>query len=75
MAAFTDYTFRGADDARGIPITVAWGTRDALLIPRQARRAQRMMPWARHVALPGCGHVPFHDDPEGVAAMMLAASS
>ncbi len=74
MAALADYTFRGADDARSIPVTVAWGTRDALLIARQARRAQRMMPWARHVALPGCGHVPFHDDPEGIAAVMLAAS-
>jgi pimeloyl-ACP methyl ester carboxylesterase len=75
MAAFADYTFRGADDARGTPVTVAWGTRDALLLPRQARRAERMMPWARHVALPGCGHVPFHDDPEGVVAVILAASA
>jgi pimeloyl-ACP methyl ester carboxylesterase len=75
MAAFADYTFRGADDARDTPVTVAWGTRDMLLLPRQARRAERMMPWARHVALPGCGHVPFHDDPEGVVAVILAASA
>jgi pimeloyl-ACP methyl ester carboxylesterase len=75
MDAFADYTFRGADDARGTPVTVAWGTRDALLLPRQARRAARLMPWARHVALPGCGHVPFHDDPEAVAGVILAASA
>jgi pimeloyl-ACP methyl ester carboxylesterase len=75
MAAFADYTFRGADDARGTPVTVAWGTRDVLLLPRQARRAQRLMPWARHVSLPGCGHVPFHDDPEAVAGVILAASA
>jgi pimeloyl-ACP methyl ester carboxylesterase len=75
MAAFAEYTFRGADDARGTAVTVAWGTRDALLLPRQARRAERLMPWARHVALPGCGHVPFHDDPEAVAGVMLAASA
>jgi pimeloyl-ACP methyl ester carboxylesterase len=74
MDAFRDYTFRGADDARGIPITIAWGSRDVLLIPRQARRAQRLMPWARNVLLPGCGHVPFHDDPEGVAVAILAGS-
>jgi pimeloyl-ACP methyl ester carboxylesterase len=50
------------------------GTRDALLIPRQAARARRLMPWATHVALRGCGHVPCHDDPETVAAVLLAGS-
>ena len=55
-------------------MTVAWGTRDALLIPRQAARAQRLLPWATHVTLRGCGHVPCHDDPETVAAVMLAGS-
>jgi pimeloyl-ACP methyl ester carboxylesterase len=75
MDGFGDYVFRGADAARGTPVTVAWGTRDVLLIPRQARRAQRLMPWARHVALRGCGHVPFHDDPEVVADVILAGSA
>jgi pimeloyl-ACP methyl ester carboxylesterase len=75
MDGFGDYVFRGAHAARGTRVTVAWGTRDALLIPRQARRAQRLMPWARHVALHGCGHVPFHDDPEVVAQVLLAGSA
>jgi pimeloyl-ACP methyl ester carboxylesterase len=75
MANFRDYTFRGADDARGTPVTVAWGSRDALLLPRQARRAERLMPWARHVALPRCGHVPVYDDPEAVAGVILAGSA
>jgi pimeloyl-ACP methyl ester carboxylesterase len=75
MAAFADYTFRGADDARGTPVTIAWGSRDVLLLPRQARRAARVMPWARHVALPRCGHVPFHDDPQAVAGVILAGSA
>jgi pimeloyl-ACP methyl ester carboxylesterase len=44
------------------------------LIPRQAARAKRMLPWARHVALRGCGHLPFHDDPQAVAAVLLAGS-
>lgn len=57
------------------PVTVAWGTRDRLLIPRQARRAQAALPRARHVPLPGCGHVPMSDDPQGVAALLLAASA
>ena len=72
MDAFSDHVFRDGDALRGTPVTVAWGTRDALLIPCQARRAQRLMPWARHVALRGCGHMPFHDDPAMVAGVMAA---
>jgi pimeloyl-ACP methyl ester carboxylesterase len=75
MDSFRDYRFHDPDALRGVPVTIAWGTRDALLLPRQARRAQRLMPWARHVSLPGCGHVPFHDDPETVAAVLLAGSA
>jgi hypothetical protein len=30
------------------------------------------MPWARHVPLRGCGHVPFDDDPTMVAGVMAA---
>ena len=57
------------------PTTVAWGDRDRLLIySRQAPRAQRMLPGARHVTLAGCGHVPTWDDPEQVAGVLLEAS-
>ena len=39
------------------PTTVAWGERDRLLIfSRQAPRARRVLPQARHVTLTGCGH-------------------
>ena len=72
LDAFGPYRFRAGDALRGVPVTIAWGTRDPLLIPRQAMRARRLLPWAHHVALPGCGHVPFHDDPETVAAVLLA---
>jgi pimeloyl-ACP methyl ester carboxylesterase len=74
MQAFRSYRFGAGDELRGVPVTVAWGSRDALLIPRQAARARRLLPWARHVTLQGCGHVPFHDDPETVAAVLLAGS-
>jgi pimeloyl-ACP methyl ester carboxylesterase len=57
-----------------VSVTVGWGTRDALLIPRQGRRARRRMPRARHVWLRGCGHVPTWDNPEQVAAVQLAGS-
>jgi pimeloyl-ACP methyl ester carboxylesterase len=57
------------------PTTVAWGDRDRLLIySRQAPRARRRLPDARHVILRGCGHVPTWDDPEQVASVLLSAS-
>ncbi|MGZ6674201.1 MAG: alpha/beta fold hydrolase [Solirubrobacteraceae bacterium] len=74
LEAAGHYRFGAGDELRGVPVTIAWGTRDALLIPRQAARARRLLPWAQHVALRGCGHVPCHDDPEAVAAVLLAGS-
>ncbi len=58
-----------------VPVTIAWGTRDHIHIPRQARRARRMLPRARHLPLTGCGHTPTYDDPDRVAAVLLAGSS
>lgn len=58
------------------PTTVAWGDRDRLLIySRQAPRARRRLPRARHVTLTGCGHLPTYDDPEQVARAILEASA
>jgi pimeloyl-ACP methyl ester carboxylesterase len=60
----------------GCPTTVAWGDRDRLLLyRRQAPRARRRLPAARHVTLYGCGHVPTWDDPEQVARVLLQASA
>lgn len=58
-----------------VPVTIAWGKQDHLLLPRQARRAQRAIPHARVLTLPGCGHVPTYDDPERVASVLLQGSS
>lgn len=74
LEALGHYHFHDGDELRGVPVTIAWGTRDWLLIPRQAARARRRLPWAQHVVLKGCGHVPCHDDPEAVAAVLLAGS-
>ncbi|MFJ5868043.1 alpha/beta fold hydrolase [Streptomyces parvus] len=59
------------DDVKGIPVTVAWGTRDRILLRRQGIRAKRVIPDARLVRLPGCGHVPMNDDPALVARVIL----
>ncbi len=63
------------DDVPGIPVTVAWGSRDRLLLRRQGVRAKRVIPGARLVELPGCGHVPMNDDPALVARVILDTSS
>lgn len=64
-----EYFFRSV--APTVPVTVAWGTRDRILWPTQARRAAQLLPEARHVTLPRCGHVPMHDEPELVARTIL----
>ncbi|MEV7896074.1 MULTISPECIES: alpha/beta fold hydrolase [Streptomyces] len=62
------------DDVKGIPVTVAWGTRDRILLRKQGIRAKHVIPDARLVRLPGCGHVPMNDDPALVARVILDTS-
>lgn len=65
--------FHGGADI-GVPVTIAWGEKDRVLLPRQAKRAAAAIPQARMVTLHGCGHVPTYDDPEQVARVLLEAS-
>lgn len=58
-----------------VPVTIAWGEHDRLLLPRQSARAHRAIPSARMVTLRGCGHVPMSDDPEQVARVLLEGSA
>ncbi|MEV5491671.1 alpha/beta fold hydrolase [Streptomyces bobili] len=71
--AARSYRLRGF--APGVPVTVAWGTRDLLTPLHQARRAARLLPGARHLRLHGCGHSPMSDDPGRVAHLLLSASN
>ncbi|KOV57094.1 alpha/beta fold hydrolase [Streptomyces sp. MMG1121] len=68
-------TIRFTDDLSGLPVTVGWGTQDRILVRRQGVRAKQMMPHARLVRLPGCGHCPMNDDPALVARVILDGSS
>lgn len=70
--AYVDYV---VDFEPACAVTVAWGTRDWLLIPRQGRRVPGVLPRARMVWLDGLGHVPTWDDPERVAALLLETSA
>jgi pimeloyl-ACP methyl ester carboxylesterase len=73
LDAMSHERFRGSE-AIDVPVTIAWGQRDFLLIPRQSRRAVRAIPGARLVTLRGCGHIPTYDDPQLVAEVLLAGS-
>jgi pimeloyl-ACP methyl ester carboxylesterase len=57
-----------------VPVTIGWGTRDRLLLRRQGIRAKHVIPGARLVRLPGCGHVPMNDDPALVSRVILDGS-
>ncbi|MDQ0989604.1 alpha/beta fold hydrolase [Streptomyces sp. V3I7] len=70
----TGLTVQFTDDVPGTPVTVAWGSRDVLLVPRQGIRAKKIIPRARLIRLPGCGHVPMNDDPALVARVILDGS-
>ncbi len=67
-------TVQFTDDLPDLPVTVAWGTKDRLLVRRQGVRAKQIIPGARLVRLPGCGHVPMNDDPALVARILLDGS-
>ncbi|MFD7296287.1 alpha/beta fold hydrolase [Streptomyces sp. NPDC059897] len=62
------------DDIEELPVTIAWGVRDRLLVRRQGVRAKQVIPGARLIKLPGCGHVPMNDDPALVARVLLDGS-
>jgi pimeloyl-ACP methyl ester carboxylesterase len=73
LEALHEGHFTGGVDVRP-PVTVAWGDKDKLLLPRQAERARRAIPQARHLRLPGCGHVPMVDAPELTARAILTSA-
>ena len=74
FAAGDGLTSPGAG-AISVPVTIAWGDRDRLLLPRQAQRAAVAIPGARIVSLRDCGHVPTYDDPDQVASVLLESAA
>lgn len=65
FAQTLDATEWVAQDIKPIeaPVTIAWGTRDILLLPQQGRRWAQALPGSRLVKLPTLGHTPMPDDP------------
>jgi pimeloyl-ACP methyl ester carboxylesterase len=52
------------------PVTVAFGSRDVLLLRHQSRHLDELPPTARTAHLHGCGHVPMSDAPAAVADLI-----
>ena len=50
-----------------VPVLILWGTLDVVLIPRQGRRFERLIPGAELRYVPGIGHTPMSDAPEELA--------
>jgi pimeloyl-ACP methyl ester carboxylesterase len=53
------------------PVTLAFGSRDLVLLRRQSRHVEELPIDTRRVTLAGCGHLPVADDPAAVAATIL----
>ena len=58
-----------------VPVSVAFGSRDLLLLPHQSRRTDLLPPGTQVTTLAGCGHLPVGDDPGAVAAFIERAAS
>ena len=57
------------------PVTVAFGSRDAVLLRHQSRHLGELPPGTRSAALPGCGHLPMTDDPARVTDLIITSAS
>ena len=58
-----------------VPVSVAFGGKDRVLLRNQSRHRDQLPPQTRWFELPGCGHVPTHDDPDLVAEVILGRST
>lgn len=72
LRTFQPFTMSVPDD---VPVTIAWGSKDRVLSPRNAIVARERIPRARFRILPHCGHVPMGDDPELIARILLEGSA
>jgi pimeloyl-ACP methyl ester carboxylesterase len=75
LALFDEYTFHDGEQLDAAPLMVVWGSRDRLLLARQAARARRVLPKARHEWLVGAGHLPMWDEPDAVASLLIAGAA
>lgn len=56
-------------------VTIGWGRKDHLLLPRQAERARAAFPQAHLHWFSDCGHFPQWDQPDETARLILNATA
>jgi len=57
------------------PVTIAFGSRDLILLPHQSRFVDQLPPDTRHGSLPFCGHVPMADNPPAVTSLIIDSAA
>jgi pimeloyl-ACP methyl ester carboxylesterase len=57
------------------PVTIAFGSRDHVLLKHQSRHLGELPPHARTAPLSGCGHLPMTDNPARVADLITTTAS
>lgn len=74
-------TLRGLESRRfedgqaiTVPVTVAFGSRDRVLLPVITRHRDQLPTQTEWVTLPGCGHIAMFDDADAVADLLLSMS-
>lgn len=54
-----------------VPVLLAWGTKDRILpLEKHSAYFRRSIPAVQYRELPGVGHTPMWDDPNGIAALI-----
>ena len=56
------------------PVTIAFGSRDMVMLPGIARQRDQLPEHTRWVTMPKCGHLQVFDDPDAVVELLLAAT-
>jgi pimeloyl-ACP methyl ester carboxylesterase len=70
--AATTHRHYQAGSALDVPVTVAFGSRDLVLLRGRSRHLGQLPPHTQLRELPGCGHLPMSDDPGAVIAAITA---
>ncbi|MGH8859640.1 MAG: alpha/beta fold hydrolase [Jatrophihabitantaceae bacterium] len=73
LAATIDTRYAPGADV-DVPVTVAYGSRDRILLRHRWRGTDRLPPRTTVAALPRCGHIPMADDPRAVADLILRSA-
>jgi pimeloyl-ACP methyl ester carboxylesterase len=73
--AIRNLRYRADPDVVAGPVTVAFGSKDRILLARQSRFVDQLPPQTRHVTIADAGHVPMSDAPERVAEIVLTSAA